>query len=86
MVKIPDELNEDELLSIANATGGQYFRATNYKELSSIYAEIDKLEKSDVTRPPILSYTDHHDWALVPALLMLLAMTALSETFLARIP
>ena len=86
MVKIPDELNEDELLAIANATGGQYFRATNYKELSSIYAEIDKLEKSDVTRPPLLSYTDHHAWALLPALLLLLAMTVLSETAFVRIP
>jgi Ca-activated chloride channel family protein len=86
MVKIPDELNEDELLAIANATNGEYFRATNYKELTSIYSEIDKLERSEVNRPPVLAYVDYYQWMLVPAILTLLTMVMLSQTVLLRIP
>lgn len=38
------ELDEKTLTSIANKTGGKYFRARNPKELQQIYAEIDRLE------------------------------------------
>jgi Ca-activated chloride channel family protein len=33
---------------IAADTGGKYFRATNNKKLKEIYAEIDKLEKTEI--------------------------------------
>lgn len=38
------ELDEQTLLAIANATGGQYFRARDQQELERIYQEIDRLE------------------------------------------
>lgn len=38
------DLDEKTLLAVANKTGGQYFRARDPKELSRIYAEIDRLE------------------------------------------
>lgn len=40
------EIDEKSLKEIAGQTGGKYFRATNKQSLKSIYAEIDKLEKS----------------------------------------
>lgn len=43
-VKIDEKLMQE----IASATGGAYFRATDNRKLKSIYAEIDKLEKSKI--------------------------------------
>jgi len=86
LLPIPDELNEEVLLEIANSTGGRYFRATNYKELASIYSEIDKLEKSEVKKPPIVSYSDRYVWFLAPAMLLLMANMVLSQTLLLRVP
>lgn len=42
------EIDEDLLQSIAENTGGRYFRATNNESLSEIYDEINKLEKTEV--------------------------------------
>ncbi len=38
------DLDEDTLTSIAQITGGQYFRARNPDDLASIYAKLDDLE------------------------------------------
>ena len=38
------ELDEKTLTAIADATGGQYFRASNRDRLEEIYEELDKLE------------------------------------------
>lgn len=38
------DLDEPTLLSIAEQTGGRYFRARNIEELQQIYAEVDALE------------------------------------------
>lgn len=46
--KIPVEIDEDILKSIADMTGGQYFRATNTDALREIYQLIDELEKSKI--------------------------------------
>ncbi|MEJ1221329.1 vWA domain-containing protein [Sediminicola sp. 1XM1-17] len=42
------EIDEKLLEEIADATGGQYFRATNNTKLEAIYEEINKLEKTEV--------------------------------------
>ena len=42
------EIDEKLLATIANSTGGKYFRATNNQKLDEIYAEIDKLERSKI--------------------------------------
>lgn len=41
-------VDEDLLNRIATQTGGKYFRAADKEGLEQIYAQIDKLEKSDV--------------------------------------
>ena len=45
---VPVEIDEPLLQNIAKTTGGNYYRATNSKELEQIYAEIDRLEKSKI--------------------------------------
>ncbi|WP_020402988.1 vWA domain-containing protein [Gracilimonas tropica] len=51
-------IDEEMLTSVAELTGGRYFRATDAEELQNIYAEIDALEKTDVEE---LIYTDYKD-------------------------
>lgn len=43
------EIDETLLKSIAETTGGRYFRATDNTKLSEIYAEINKMEKARTT-------------------------------------
>ena len=42
------KIDEETLQSIADITGGKYFRATNNEKLKNIYDEIDALEKSKI--------------------------------------
>ncbi|WP_224484184.1 vWA domain-containing protein [Robertkochia aurantiaca] len=42
------EIDEELLQTIADQTGGKYFRATNNEKLSQIYDEINKLEKTEI--------------------------------------
>ena len=44
--KIQVEIDEELLQSIANTTGGRYFRATDNTKLAEIYSEINKMEKA----------------------------------------
>ena len=53
------QIDEDLLKQIATETGGEYFRATDNKSLSAIYAQIDKLEKTKVT---VTSYKRYTEW------------------------
>lgn len=49
------ELDEDLLITIAQQTGGRYFRARDAREMAQIYAEMDALEPAisdaDIVRP-----------------------------------
>ncbi len=42
------EIDEKLLQTIADETGGKYFRATSNQKLGEIYTEIDKLERSKI--------------------------------------
>ncbi|MBI5202321.1 MAG: VWA domain-containing protein [Elusimicrobia bacterium] len=86
MARISDDIDEVTLTQVAEATGGKYFRATSFKELSQIYAEIDQMEKAPIERPKSVSYKDLYAWLLVPALFLLTAELALTRTLLLRIP
>jgi len=46
--RMPVQIDEKLLTKIATETGGKYFRATDNSSLNAIYAEIDKLEKTEV--------------------------------------
>ena len=45
-VMTPTEIDERLLQTIAQETGGKYFRATNNDKLKAVYEEIDKMEKT----------------------------------------
>jgi Ca-activated chloride channel family protein len=46
MVRQPVDIDEKLLTKMAEATGGQYFRATDTRSLEKIYERIDQLEKT----------------------------------------
>ncbi len=49
MQQVQVEIDEDLLKSIAETTGGRYFRATDNTKLAEIYSEINKMEKARTT-------------------------------------
>lgn len=51
-------IDEKLLNEISTMTSGRYYRATSRGELEQIYAEIDKLEKSDIEITTFKRYTE----------------------------
>jgi len=56
--RVQVEIDEKLLKEIAQVTGGRYFRATDNRKLAEIYAEIDKLEKTDVEEFKFTQYEE----------------------------
>jgi Ca-activated chloride channel family protein len=79
-------LDEDTLKSIAEATGGRYFRATDTEGLERIYALIDELEKTKVEVKEYTDYEELYPYAVWPALVMLLLDVLLRATWLRTLP
>ena len=72
-VNIPVEIDTKMLSDIAAATDGDFYRATNNKELQQIYKEIDKLEKSKLNvKKYSKRYEAYQPYALVAVILLLL--------------
>ena len=67
---IVNEIDEETLKYIAKETGGKYFRATDVDGLSSIYSEIDKLEKSEIEIKEYNQYTELYGLFLIPAFIL----------------
>lgn len=76
------EIDEDTLKMIAEKTGGQYFRATDREALTQVYAEIDALERTEVTEYRYLQYDDHFQSFLLAGLLLIgLSVTSKASLF-----
>ncbi|HBT10018.1 MAG TPA: aerotolerance regulator BatA, partial [Leeuwenhoekiella sp.] len=69
---IPVEIDEALLQEIADKTGGLYFRATDNESLEEIYAEINKLEKTDVEEFKYTNYEEKFRPLVILAGLLLL--------------
>lgn len=74
------KIDEETLKSIAQQTGGQYYRATDNKELKAIYEEIDQLEKSRIEVTQYRRKTERFHWFALGALLMLAFEFLLRQT------
>lgn len=84
MVKVT--IDEKLMKEIAVETGGKYFRAKDNNELSSIYADIDKLEKSKVEVSSIARYTEKFTPFVIAALAFLLLEVLLRFTVFKKFP
>jgi Ca-activated chloride channel family protein len=85
-VQIPVEIDEETLTEIADITGGQYFRATDAEGLKEIFRRIDQMEKTLVKTHHYVEYSEKFNYALVPALFLLIVEMALAQTILRRLP
>jgi len=68
-------IDEDALKKIAAATGGKYYRATDFESLAEAYAEINKLETTEIE---VNDYIEHKEgfvpFAVTGAILMALSI------------
>ncbi|MFO1476798.1 MAG: VWA domain-containing protein [Verrucomicrobiota bacterium] len=80
---LPDD---DTLQQIATLTGGKYYRADNSEKLQSIYAEIDKLEKTEAEMHKFERFDELFPYCVTAVLGLLLIELILSQTVLRRIP
>lgn len=69
-VKTPNDLDEDGLREIANATGGRYFRASDTQQLSQIYTLLDKLHPVEQGQQTLRPRTTLFFWPLSLSLLL----------------
>jgi Ca-activated chloride channel family protein len=74
------EIDETLLEDIANATGGQYFRATDNEKLEAIYDEINKLEKTEIEEFKYYTYEEKFRSLIFIAGLLLLLEWVLRTT------
>ncbi|OOG73417.1 VWA domain-containing protein [Flavobacterium sp. A45] len=71
MMKV--EIDEQMMKSIANKTGGKYFRATSNSKLAQIYGEINKLETTEIEELKFYDYDEKfRPFVLLAGFLLLL--------------
>jgi Ca-activated chloride channel homolog len=80
---LPDE---DTLQQISEMTGGKYYRADNAEKFQKIYAEIDKLEKSEAVINKYTEYRELFAWFITGGLALLLLEIVLGQTVFRRLP
>jgi Ca-activated chloride channel family protein len=74
------EIDEELLQTIADDTGGLYFRATDTKKLKDIYDEINKLEKTEIEEFKYYNYEEKYRMLVVFALVLLFLEWLLKNT------
>jgi Ca-activated chloride channel family protein len=82
----PVDIDEDTLQKIADLTGGKYYRADNTARFQAIYAEIDKLEKTEKEIKKFAQHKELFAWAITPGLGLVLLEALLRHTLFRRLP
>ena len=85
-INIPVEIDTKMLNDIAAATDGDFYRATNNKELQQIYKEIDKLEKSKLNVKKYSKRYEAYQPYAIAALILLLLEILLRITVFRKLP
>ena len=80
------DIDEESLKNIAETTGGEYFRATDTKSLSSIYREIDKLEKTKIEVKEFSKKEELYHWFVLVLVVCLIGEITLRNTVFKSIP
>ncbi len=83
---VPVDIDEDTLTKISDMTGGKYFRADNAENFQKIYAEIDKLEKTEADVKKFAQHTELFAWLVALGIVLLTAEIVLGQTVLRRLP
>lgn len=80
------EFNEDLLKDLSQATGGQYFHATDNDALQKIYDSINLLEKSKIQVTTYNRYTNEFLPWLIAGIIFLIIEIILRFTFFKKFP
>ena len=72
------DLDEDTMREVADATGGQYFRARNLEELDAIHHELDRLEPVEFDEETFRPVRALFYWPLAAAFILSLLFAAAS--------
>jgi len=84
--QMPVDIDEDTLQKIADPTGGNYYRADNAERFRQIYAEIDKLEKTEAVINKFAQFDELFPWLVSVGLALLLVEMTLGQTVFRRLP
>ena len=78
--------NYKVLGEMSRISHGKFYRATNRRELESIYREIDRQEKTEIKLRRFTTYTPLFQWPLLAAFALLALEVALANTRYRRVP
>lgn len=81
-----DVIDAEMLQQVADMTGGRFYLADNAKRFQEIYAEIDRLEKTEAEVKKLAHHTELFGWLISLALAVLLTEIALGQTVFRRLP
>jgi Ca-activated chloride channel homolog len=80
------DVDEKTLQTVADQTGGKFYRATDTDSLKKIYEQINRLETTAQTVQKFEHYDELYPWALLPALAILGLGFVLQQTRYRRLP
>ncbi|MEC4004295.1 VWA domain-containing protein [Flavobacterium sp. SUN052] len=80
--KLPVEIDEKLMRSIAQKTGGKYFRANSNSKLEEIYSEINKLETTEIEELKFYDYDElFRPFVWIAGILLLLEIALRNTLF-----
>ena len=83
----PGFLPDDDALSkISQTTGGTFYRAENSEKLRQIYAEINRMEKTEAVVNKFTKYKELFPWFISGGLALLLLEITLGQTVFRKLP
>jgi len=85
-VMYPVEIDEPMMNKISRETGGRYFRAQQNADLSAVYADIDKMERTKFSVKEYSKRNELYERYAVAALIVLLLEILLRYLVLKRLP
>ena len=85
-VMVPVEIDEATMNKISNETGGRYFRAQQNADLSAIYADIDKMERTKFSVKEFSKRSELFEPYALAAFVVLLLEILLRYLILKRLP
>jgi Ca-activated chloride channel family protein len=80
---LPDD---DALQKISQTTGGTFYRAENSEKLRQIYAEINRMEKTEAVVNKFTEYQELFPWFISSGLVLLLLEITLGQTIFRKLP
>ncbi|MEA3150768.1 MAG: Ca-activated chloride channel [Gammaproteobacteria bacterium] len=80
------DVDEKTLQTVADETGGKFYRATDTDSLQKIYEQINRLERTAQTVQKFERYEELYPWALIPSFAVLGLGFLLQQTRFRRLP